>query len=404
MTQKIILFILVVSLFLLAGCVKSTAGTPSSVTQSLMGTAVAQTVVIQQTIFYLETVVVQLTQAAHSVPSSTLLSPSSTPVVVTITPQPPTNTSVPPSSTPIPQTTTPLPPTSTPIPCDALQFVADMTIPDGTILSAGQSFVKTWRIKNSGTCGWTPTYSLVFVSGNSMNGPTSVNLNASVSPGSTIDLSITLVSPSSGGTHTGNWQLRNANGILFGFGPNANKPFWVKIVIPTATTNSNNAINFGQQYCTATWTTPLGTLPCPSTTNDFIKGSITLSKKPQFETGYIDDQATLIMIPTNGNGGLIQGRYPPMLVKSGDEFSTWIGCMYESDNCNVIFELNYIADGGAVQNLGTWTQTYDNSIEEIKINLNALAGKSVEFILLVTNNNSSNKDDRAFWLYPRIVR
>lgn len=42
-----------------------------------------------------------------------------------------------------------------PIPGDASTFVADITIPDGTIMAPYQEFEKTWRIRNSGTVPWT---------------------------------------------------------------------------------------------------------------------------------------------------------------------------------------------------------------------------------------------------------
>lgn len=41
-----------------------------------------------------------------------------------------------------------------PIPGDALTFVADVTIPDGTVMAPQQMFEKTWRIRNSGTVPW----------------------------------------------------------------------------------------------------------------------------------------------------------------------------------------------------------------------------------------------------------
>ena len=75
----------------------------------------------------------------------------------------PTNTNPPPTATRIP-------PTSTPVPCNQAQFVKDVTIPDNTELGPGQSFTKTWRLKNIGTCAWTTGYDLVFLSGDAMGG------------------------------------------------------------------------------------------------------------------------------------------------------------------------------------------------------------------------------------------
>ncbi|KXK11504.1 MAG: hypothetical protein UZ14_CFX002002738 [Chloroflexi bacterium OLB14] len=38
--------------------------------------------------------------------------------------------------------------------CYWAQFVADVTIPDGTNFAANTAFKKTWRIKNIGSCAW----------------------------------------------------------------------------------------------------------------------------------------------------------------------------------------------------------------------------------------------------------
>src|SRR5512140_1636519 len=54
--------------------------------------------------------------------------------------------------------------------CPAAQFVADVTVPDGAYITPGATFTKTWRIKNVGTCSWNTNYSLIFVSGERMNG------------------------------------------------------------------------------------------------------------------------------------------------------------------------------------------------------------------------------------------
>jgi hypothetical protein len=99
--------------------------------------------------------------------------------------------------------------------CDDADFVADVTIPDGTVLDAGESFTKTWRLKNAGTCSWTPSYSVVFSDGDSMGGPATQAFTTTVNPGQTVDISINLKAPSTPGTYIGNWKLRNAAGVTF---------------------------------------------------------------------------------------------------------------------------------------------------------------------------------------------
>jgi hypothetical protein len=99
--------------------------------------------------------------------------------------------------------------------CDKSQFIADITIPDGTILAPGTAFTKTWRIKNTGTCSWTPSYTIVFDHGDQMSGPIAQALVGNVNPGQTVDISINLTAPATNNHYVGYWKLRNAAGVTF---------------------------------------------------------------------------------------------------------------------------------------------------------------------------------------------
>ena len=143
-------------------------------------------------------------------------------------------TAVPATATPVPATSTPVRPTNTAVPtavsyCDWVAFVKDVTIPDGTQLSTGEVFTKTWRLQNRGTCTWTPDYMLVFSGGDPMGSTTAVRLPGYVAPGQTVDVSVTLTAPTSTGYYTGYWMLRNPSGALFGAGDKANEAFYVEI-------------------------------------------------------------------------------------------------------------------------------------------------------------------------------
>lgn len=94
-------------------------------------------------------------------------------------------------------------------------FIADVTIPDGTVLAPGASFVKTWRIRNDGSCAWDAGYQLVYASGNQMSGPGSVGIPAAA-PGQTVDVSVNLAAPGAVGDYTGTWRLRASNNAIFG--------------------------------------------------------------------------------------------------------------------------------------------------------------------------------------------
>lgn len=101
--------------------------------------------------------------------------------------------------------------------CDASVFVSDVTIPDGTVFAPGAAFTKTWRLKNSGTCTWSSDYSLVFVTGNRMEGVSPQTLvGKTVAPGQNVDISVNMVAPATAGGYTGYWQMQNASKVVFG--------------------------------------------------------------------------------------------------------------------------------------------------------------------------------------------
>jgi len=107
----------------------------------------------------------------------------------------------------------------------------DLTIPDGTQIPAGETFIKTWRLVNSGSCKWTRLYKLVFYSQNPLGAAYEHFLPGEVLPGQAIDLSVEFTAPLLLGTYRSNWMLQAPDGSLFGLGMNADTPFYVSIVV-----------------------------------------------------------------------------------------------------------------------------------------------------------------------------
>lgn len=128
-------------------------------------------------------------------------------------------------------------PSATPL-CDLARFITDVTIPDGAVMQPGQTFTKTWRLRNVGTCTWTGGYQLIFDQGEIMSGPVSQPFAGDVPPGHEVDLSVALKAPDNPGTYRGYWRIRNSAGVLM---PILNGyqgvSFFVEIrvVLPTAT-------------------------------------------------------------------------------------------------------------------------------------------------------------------------
>jgi YVTN family beta-propeller protein len=90
-------------------------------------------------------------------------------------------------------------------------------------------FRKTWRLRNTGTCTWDPSYRLAFLGGERMSGPRSLPLGETVQPGGEIELSVKLIAPAGTGSYQGEWQLSAPNGKPFGIRTT------VDVVVPSFT-------------------------------------------------------------------------------------------------------------------------------------------------------------------------
>jgi hypothetical protein len=99
---------------------------------------------------------------------------------------------------------------------DEASFLADVTVPDGTVMQPGQVFNKTWRIRNTGTTAWDAGYKLVFAGGDKMGGQDEMALpGVPVQGGQAINVTLPLTAPTDAGVHRSTWQLRNAAGNSF---------------------------------------------------------------------------------------------------------------------------------------------------------------------------------------------
>jgi len=141
-------------------------------------------------------------------------------------------------------------PVSTETGClDQAAYVADVSIPDGTVLAPAEAFVKTWRVRNEGSCPWTPSYALIFAGGEQMGGPLSVSLPQTVEPGAEVDLSVSLVAPGAEGAYRGDWLVQNEQGETFG--SRGIYPFYVQIVVAgSVETTASTAANSGSAAST----------------------------------------------------------------------------------------------------------------------------------------------------------
>jgi hypothetical protein len=285
--------------------------------------------------------------------------------------------------------------------CYQAQFVADVTVPDGTQFNPDTAFKKTWKLRNIGTCTWnTNDVSMFFDSGTQMGAPASVPMPSTVAPGNTVDITVDMKAPNSAGRYIGYWKFKTAQGTIFGIGVTANKAWWVEINVLGSTTGSV-ALDFTADAQKATWSSGAGGLTFPGTDGD-TKGFALRKDKPKYENGSEGAQAGLLFAPQNITNGFIQARYPVFRVDASDTFQTTVGCEFGATTCYVAYRLDYEI-GGVIKTYWTFRERFEGLSYTAKINLAPLAGKDVTFILFVSAYGSP-AGDRALWGNPVILR
>jgi Ig-like domain from next to BRCA1 gene len=107
----------------------------------------------------------------------------------------------------------------------------DVTVADEAIFQPGEEFTKTWRLVNVGDCVWSEDYAIIWFSGEPLGSSRILYLDVPVQPGESVDLSIEMTAPQQNGLYQSNWKMRNAEGTLFGLGPQGDAPFWARITV-----------------------------------------------------------------------------------------------------------------------------------------------------------------------------
>ena len=89
-----------------------------------------------------------------------------------------------------------------------------MTVPPGTSVAPGVTFIKTWAISNDGDVPWDRAF-LVFAGGELLAQAPAIAL-PSVAPGEGVNVSLEVQAPKSGGRAVSQWAFMDAGGAHFG--------------------------------------------------------------------------------------------------------------------------------------------------------------------------------------------
>ena len=113
------------------------------------------------------------------------------------------------------------PPTATPntgalaFGCNNSAFVRDVNYPNGTTVSPGEEFVKTWKVENTGSCDWQYNYGMAVIVDKDFDSSWN-HLGRNVKPGEWAEVSVIVNAPNNDGTYTGSWRMADAGGNPFG--------------------------------------------------------------------------------------------------------------------------------------------------------------------------------------------
>jgi hypothetical protein len=102
--------------------------------------------------------------------------------------------------------------------CDSLGYditTVDVNVPDNTIMSPGQDFIKTWLVTNNGACPWGAGYVMTYAGySDNMSGQFDA-FDEVIQPGQEVEVSVQFKAPDAAGEYLSAWTMQNPQGITF---------------------------------------------------------------------------------------------------------------------------------------------------------------------------------------------
>jgi hypothetical protein len=314
-------------------------------------------------------------------------------------------------NTPTPSPT-PAPTIQVPPNCESkARFAGDVSVPDGTEFTAGDTFEKTWRLQNAGTCPWGPGYTIRFTGGDPMGPARQDPLVNRIEPNAQGEITIPLVAPEEAGTYRGNWQMYDLKGQAFG--PEMYLEIKVTPPDPTKVDEAKSTIlyDFVENASKATWTsgvigytvrdTPISEaleLPAPQ--------GLVATGIAQLRGNVESDQKVLLTYP-HQDLGLIEGKYPiTTTLQPTDSLVATLGFTKLSilSDDGVTFEVGFTPQGGQEHLLLSQLVQYQDSPVHQVIPLSTIQpGQTGTFTLRVKGGESLNQD-WAIWQELRLIR
>jgi hypothetical protein len=183
-------------------------------------------------------------------------------------------------------------------------------------------------------------------------------------------------------------------------------------IAPTATLDPTSTVtpdpgsivfDFVAMLCNAKWMNGAQNLAaCPDVNSDH-SGGYAVVIDPATE-GLAANTPVILTIPAwNGNAALFL-RYPSFIVNTGDRFRATLRCQ-TSAACDVAYALEYYDSAGKYHSpFMSWNYAAGDPALNIDVDLNSLAGQTVDFVLAIRPNNDAPQQDGSLWIAPHIYR
>ena len=98
--------------------------------------------------------------------------------------------------------------------CYNLAYIRDTSIPDGTKINSRETFKKSWRVQNTGTCPWMYPFRLVLLSCEDFDAGQTTVLRKQIEPGGSTEITLELTAPKKSGKYTSYWQMSDGTNLF----------------------------------------------------------------------------------------------------------------------------------------------------------------------------------------------
>gem|GEM_PF-4646566 len=299
-------------------------------------------------------------------------------------------------------------------------------MPDGSSVSAGEQLIKTWRIRNIGTCAWTTDYKLVYNNGNIVSEESINPFTQPIEPSQTAEISIPVSIPLTAGRSETFWYLVSGSDEIVGTNSQGNPYLWLKVDVQPAslltptlvgtpqtlspletptlavfTTLAEGTFDLYNNACFATWTNNTNPIPCPEFETDPF-GSVQLVKNRIFENGETSSNALLFALPESQSEVIVTGTYPQFTVQPNSKLTFKTGCLQNATQCSTNVFFYYIHASGSREILWAVTELQDGITSNVSIDLSFLQGQTISIQIEVSSLRES-RDDSILIDSPQIL-